>query len=362
MLTLDTRPRVPDDGRTMDRLSTLTTEQYRQMESVETMRVLMAKACARDGGLPEEHYEARWGRGPTAPIVLKAFEWERRQQTELLTKAAVAPGTTTDATWAQPLATSRVIAGFLALVRQTSVIGKLPVMTIPFGTTLPFQVSGASMKWVGQNDNKPVTKLGFGNLTLAPTKAAGIVVSTAELAKFSVPGSEDALKQILQNELVTFTDAAFLSAAAATVANPAGILNGVTVSASIAATSAALFTARPNAIAPTWIVSPANIEALWAIDPLNVPTRFKGRPLVVSPGAGANLILIDAAAIAVADGGLTLDVSDQALVQMDDAPVTPTAATLYTSLWQENKVGILVERFLNWKAATGAVQFTATLT
>ena len=27
---------------------------------------------------------------------------------------------------------------------------------------------------------------------------------------------------------------------------------------------------------------------------MNVPTRFKGYPLVVSPGAGANLIFVDA--------------------------------------------------------------------
>ena len=95
---------------------------------------------------------------------------------------------------------------------------------------------------------------------------------------------------------------------------------------------------------------------------MNVPTRFKGYPVVVSPGAGANLIFVDAPAIAVADDGIELDVSDQALVQMDDAPTPATASTLYTSLWQENKVGIRVERYLNWKAATGAVQFTATLT
>ena len=54
--------------------------------------------------------------------------------------------------------------------------------------------------------------------------------------------------------------------------------------------------------------------------------------------------------------------SDQAVVQMDDAPGAPTAATVYRSLWQDNLVGIKVERFVNWKAAAGSVQFTATLT
>ena len=240
MLTLPRSAVVVDTAGTMDRLSTLTTDQYRQMETTELMHVLMAKACARDGGTAEEQLRRAVGPGSDGADRDEGVPVGTPAAGRVDEKAAVAPGTTTDATWAGPLATSRVIAGFLALVRQTSVIGKLPVMTIPFGMTLPFQVSGASMKWVGQLDPKPVTKLGFGNLTLAPTKAAGIVVTTAELMKFSVPGSEEALKQILQNELVAFTDAAFLSAAAATAASPAGILNGVTVSASIAATIAAL--------------------------------------------------------------------------------------------------------------------------
>lgn len=348
----------------MDRLSTLTTEQYRQMETTECMRVLFAKTCARaEGGSVEAQYDARWGRSPTAPIVTKAFEWVQRAEHELLTKAAVGAATTTDATWAKPLVTARLSNGFLALVQQTTVIGKLPVTKIPFNTTLPFQVSGASMKWVGENSPKPATKLGFGNLNLPPTKAGGIVVTTSELAKLAAPGSERALEQILQNEIVSFTDAAFLSAAAAVVGvNPAGILNGVTVSASIAATISALFTARPNAIAPTWIVSPANIGTLSALDPMNVPTRFKGYPVVVSPGAGANLIFVDAPAIAVADGGLELDTSIDALVQMDDAPAPADATTVYLNLWQANMTGIRVERVLNWAKATGAVQFTATLT
>jgi HK97 family phage major capsid protein len=238
----------------------------------------------------------------------------------------------------------------------------MPVLSVPFQTSLPYQLSGSSMKWVGENSPKPATKLGFGKLTLTPTKASGIIVVTAELMKLSMPGSENVLQQILLNELVAFTDGALLSAAAATAASPAGILNGVTVSASIAATISAFFTARPNAIAPTWIVSPANVAALSAIDPHNVPTQFKGYPLVLSPAAGPNLILLDPPVLVVADDGLELDITDQAMVEMNDAAAPATATTLYSSLWQENLVGIRVERFVNWKAAANSVQFTATLT
>jgi hypothetical protein len=71
--------------------------------------------------------------------VTKAFEWESKARDEWMTKAAVAPGTTTDATWTQPLVTSRLAAGFLALLRQTSVIGKLPVTAVPFNTSCRFK-------------------------------------------------------------------------------------------------------------------------------------------------------------------------------------------------------------------------------
>lgn len=339
---------------TMDRLSSLTVAQTAPKEAIELMRALSAKACTRGSGAAaaEAHYRERWGAITAPPLMTKALEW--------LEKAAVPPGTTTDATWAAPLM-GQLTAGFLALVRVTSVIGKLPVTPVPFNTKLITQSAGASMKWIGENTPKPATALGFGNVVLLPTKAGGILVVSAELMKLSAPGSDQALQQIVSNELTRFVDAAFLSAAPATPANPAGLLNGVTVSASIAATIAAFFTARPNAIAPTWIASPAALGTLSALDPANVPAQFKGYPLVSSPGAGANLILVDAPAIAVADGGLELDISDEALVELNDAPAPPTAGTVYTSLWQANLAGIRVERFINWTAPVGAVQFTATL-
>jgi hypothetical protein len=36
------------------------------------------------------------------------------------------------------------------------------------------------MKWVGENTPKPATKIGFGSLNLGPTKAAGIIVLSAD--------------------------------------------------------------------------------------------------------------------------------------------------------------------------------------
>ncbi len=87
---------------------------------------------------------------------------------------------------------------------------------------MPYQVTGSSMKWVGENSPKPATKLGFGNVTLSRLKAAGIVVVSRELMTFSAPGSEQALQQILLNELTAFVDSALLGAAAASASRSGG--------------------------------------------------------------------------------------------------------------------------------------------
>src|SRR5690606_22792523 len=52
------------------------------------------------------------------------------------------------------------------------------------------------------------------------------------------------------------------------------------------------------------------------------------------------------------EDGIEVSISDQASIQMDDAPtqssVTPTATTS-VSMFQTNSVAFLVERFLNWQ-------------
>src|SRR5262245_8552520 len=101
-----------------------TTEQFQQAETRELMRLLSAMAHERGGDMRAlEFYESRWGPkcgNMTAGLVTKAFEFA--------TKAAIGAGTTTDATWAGPLAASRISTGFLAQVRRASVIGKLDVV------------------------------------------------------------------------------------------------------------------------------------------------------------------------------------------------------------------------------------------
>ena len=103
-------------------------------------------------------------------------------------------------------------------------------------------------------------------------------------------------------------------------------------------------------------MSPAAIGVL-ALEDRNVPATYRGYPIAVTPAAGVNAILVDATGIAEADGGVELDISKQAAIQMDDAPAAPAATNVVQSLWQENKAGNRAERFINWTKDANAVPF-----
>lgn len=71
-----------------------------------------------------------------------------------------------------------------------------------------------------------------------------------------------------------------------------------------------------------------------------------GEPAVTT----AAIILVKQSEILLADdGGVTIDVSREASLQMDSAPTNPpTATTVMVSLWQMNLIGIRAERWINW--------------
>jgi len=78
-----------------------------------------------------------------------------------------------------------------------------------------------------------------------------------------------------------------------------------------------------------------------SIDGINVVTSNTAGTMVIA--LQPNLILF------ADDGGVSIDVSREATVQMDSTPDTPTlATTVQTSLWQNNLVGLRAERFINW--------------
>ena len=113
-----------------------------------------------------------------------------------------------------------------------------------------------------------------------------------------------------------------------------------------------------------WIMKPmtayriaATIGGTAAVD---IPRTLFGIPLVLSINSPAQITLVDADCILYSDtGGIDVSISNQAAIQVDDAPANPpVAATVIESLWPRNLFGVRVTRWLAYlRAQTGAVTY-----
>jgi HK97 family phage major capsid protein/HK97 family phage prohead protease len=304
-----------------------------------------------------------------------AKQWaDSTPEVALWLKAAVAPGNTTDPAWAGVLAqAANVTAEFVALLRPATVLGKIPnLKNVPFNVSVPIQTLGGIYGWTGQGAPKKVTKLGFGTDKLGMTKATGIIVLTEELVRSSDPSAEAICRADMIAGIAQFLDQQFLDPLVAEVVNvnPASITNGTTPIASsgsaladIHALIASLAAANIPLGGVTLVMSETNAFTLGMVrDPQGnrlFPSMSAGGGsvdginVVTSNVAGTNVIALQPQYVLYADsGGVEIDLSREASLQLDDAPMNPAdATTVFTSLWQNNLVGLRAERFVNWKRA-----------
>lgn len=299
----------------------------------------------------------------------------------LVTKAAVAPATTTGTTWAAPLVqVGGVFADFIEFQRPQSIMGRfgtngVPALRrVPFRTPLVGQTSGGEAYWTGEGQAKPLTAFDLASTILEPLKLANIAVATMELIRDSSPSADVLIRDQLAAAINTRLDTDFINPAKAAVAgvSPASILNGVTAIPSTGTDAEAVrndvrllfnsFIAANNA--PTsgvWIMAATTALALGLMqNPLGQSEfpgigmnggTFMGLPVIVSQYVpGTVVALVNASDIYLADeGGIELAMSTEASLQMDSAPDNPTTATtVLVSLWQRNLVGFRAERTVNW--------------
>lgn len=340
-------------------------------------------------------------KGNTMQAVEIAKQWhDTTPEVETVLRAAVAAGTTTDAAWAGPLVEYQQMASeFIELLRPATVIGRIPgLRRVPFNISMPRGTTGSSVGWVGEGNAKPVSALAFDTVTLRWAKAAGIVVLTDELVRFSNPSAEAVVRQDLVGAMAGFLDEQFLDPAVAAVNNvsPASITNGVTpipasgttaddLRADVKSLFSTYISANLSLASAVWIMSERMALAIAMLqNPLGQPEfpglmanggTFMGLPVVTSESVATNvadpaspstydagdlIILAKASEIMLADdGGVAIDVSREASLQMDSEPTNPTtASTVLVSLWQRNMVGVRAERWINWaKRRSGVVQY-----
>jgi HK97 family phage major capsid protein/HK97 family phage prohead protease len=300
-------------------------------------------------------------------------------------KADVVGGTTDGPTWASPLVQQDgPFADFVEFLRPQTIIGRIPgLRRVPFRVGLVGQTSGGEGYWVGESQPKPLTRFDFNRRTLTPLKVANIAVLSEELVRDSSPSADTIVRDQLAAALQARLDSDFIDPAQVAVADvaPASILNGITA---IGSTGNAIASVRADILAivgafvadnnpPTsgvWIMRSLSALGLSMLqNPLgsaefptvniNGGTLF-GMPVVTSQHVpDGTVALINASDIYIADeGGVSVDVSREASLQMDSAPTnTPNALgaspqtiteTSMVSMWQTNNVAFRAERTINW--------------
>jgi hypothetical protein len=344
----------------MPRLTDYSAEHQVQIKATLFARIV--KEMGLNGG--REHQALRTclaaedPRSASRDLLQKAFD-------NFGTKAATVG---TSSNWGAPLSyATELSAAFISLVEAASLLGKIPGLPrVPPGLPIPVGTASGIAGWVGEAQPKPFNNLALSSLTVPPAKAVAMTALAKELLR-SGPDADRLVKHDLVTKLALYIDQQFVDPAVAAVVgvNPASITHGTTglVATGVPTTDipvlvAEFLAARPSAAQPVLLVSPATAIALslGKVDP------GSSMPVVVSPALGALSIVADVAALARAgtdDIGVT--VSEEALVQVSDAPDAPaTAGTVYTSFFQDNVVGIRAEWFVSWaRADVTAVKYSA---
>lgn len=324
------------------------------------------------------------GNLPQAAEIAKGWH-DSTPEVEAVLKVAVAAGTTTTDHWASQLADYTYMASeFIEFLRPQTIIGKIPgLRRVPFNIKLPLQNAGSSVGWVGEGAQKPVSKLNFDTVNFRFAKAAGIVVLTDELVRFSNPSAEALVRTDLAAAIAQFLDEQFIDPTVAEVANvsPASITNGAgTIAASgtdatafrndLADALTQMLNANVDPSGMHIVMQPTLAVALSlmrnALGQQEFPGitasggTIEGYSVVTSNSVPVGVVVfVKPSEILLADeGGINLDASTEASLVMDDG-VSPAGTTL-VSLWQKNMVALRAERIINWARRRDAAVFYIT--
>ena len=352
------------------------------------VRLLGARYMAKENNMPAHLIAQSKGWGDDIVELLKLPHSD-------VVKAAMAPATTTDSTWAGPLVTyNNLQEEFIELLRPLTVIERIPgLRRVPFNIKVPRETGATTAYWVGQGSPKPLSQGAFDTVTLDFSKIAGITTMTQELLKFSRPNAEPILINSLTKAIAYLMDRDFLdpSKAVSVGVSPASITNGATAITATGTTTAAFrtdfgslisqFSLNNNGSLADIVILMSQTQALRLAlmrndfgskefpDLSKEGGSIEGFPVVASENIVANggsptdgwpIVAMRASDILLADdGAVDVDISTEASLQMENAPDSPnTASTVMMSLWQNNLVGIRCERFINWvKARTTSVYY-----
>ncbi|MEO8682671.1 MAG: phage major capsid protein, partial [Vicinamibacterales bacterium] len=322
------------------------------------------------------------------------------------TKTAVGAATTANAQG--PLLQYNDIATeFIEYLRPLTILGKFgapipnggganypDVTHVPFNVRVGTQTAGGTASWVGEGKAKPLTKGTFGTATLDFTKLACISVLTKEEVRFPSIDAQMKVRNDLTRAIAAQMDKDFIDPANLGTANvkPASITANIAATTATATTAVALAVnlktminlmiaggIQPSSL--VLIMSQAQALSLslmrTSLGVRNYPDVtmmggfLEGIPVITSeavtslgsPSTGM-IVAVNANDVFLADdGSVTIATSDQASLEMSDAPAqdaTTGGGASMVSMFQTNSLAILAERAVNWKLMRAlAVQYIA---
>lgn len=250
---------------------------------------------------------------------------------------------------------------FVELLRANTVFDQLAsgMRKVPFNVRIPTQTKGGTAKWVGEAQKKPSTNQEFGAITLKRHKIAGITTISEELLMDSSPSVDQLIRDDLVSALAQLTDETFLDNIAGTEVRPEGLLSGVTAvtgtgrtaadyQKDLAALKVQFITNNLSLSGVTFIMSEVQASEMSMIRDAMGNAYFAGMeagfnqktlmgiPVLETQNAGTRIILVKVSEILLADeGGIDIQYSNEATVDG-------------RSYWEENLMGIRVERHLTW--------------
>lgn len=284
---------------------------------------------------------------------------------ELRTKAAVAAGSTTDATWAGPLGPYQIASEAITIMRGMSILGALEgkMQRVPLHARIARETgAGVTGGWVAAGAPIPVQATAFATVVEEHFKYGVIVPLAEELVAVSSPDAEATVRRTVLGGLAASIDNQLLlpSVAVSAGVNPASILNGSTeitttgtTAAQIAADLAGMIAAVTTPGPLVWVMKPRTmyrIALTLGSQAAGLPLTLFGIPVIASNNSPAQIALLDPGAILYSDSGqFDLDLSREATYQFDSAPADPTVAdTVLLATWQRNVVSIKALRWLAW--------------
>ena len=267
-----------------------------------------------------------------------------------LTKAGVGAGTTTDPDFGSVLVdqVQAISKTFLATLRNRSIYFRgldSGFLLAPLRVRLGVTTAVATAWLVGEGKAVPISRLTMKNDILSPHKVCALTIVSDEVAASQSPGAQNLVTTELRGAISDTVDKEFLDLV---VDGSTPVLaGGVKMQTDLAALLAAVNTSGAGYLFFAMSADVANRAALSDITHAMTPTggEIVGLPAMVSRMIPAGtLYLINAAAIAANAGAVELSASQEADIEMSDAPVAdagvPTPAASLVSMWQTNAVAL----------------------